>query len=240
MRYASFRAEFHNSFDPQRRSKYSKANRALLAGGHCRGPNIDLHLFDRSLEGKGRRIVLAYGRAFIAADIKGLTSEAERNGPFDPPFTDLLVIDEKADGPSLADSPIRFEVNANRARAGRECFRTSDDVPLVRHKVVFIDGLPILDVQTESARGAAFRYQYAVSPFLRHVNRGGDGVRDVLSVDGRTFRNANGARVVNKISSSGNQAGPQTRIATFRKAIVERQNVVLLCFDPEGVLHFLQ
>ena len=89
----------------------------------------------------------------------------------------------------------------------------------MREIVVLIDGLAILDVKRVTTGHAAFSYQHAVGSFLRHFNRGRDGVRCVLGISGRRFGNP-GSGIVGEISSTRDQAWAQTRIATFREAIV--------------------
>src|SRR4029077_3624501 len=102
----------------------------------------------------------------------------------------------------------------------------------MRHVVVLIDGLSVLDVNGESASSAAFGCNDSICAARWHFNVGGNGVRCVLGPDGRGFGDL-GSLVVSEIRASGDQAWAQPGVATFGESVVERKNIVFLCLDPE-------
>ena len=151
-----------------------------------------------------------------------------------------MVVDEERDRSALSDAAaVVLEVDANAGRAGCQRFGTRDFVPLMRHVVVLEDRLPVLDVQGVSAGRSAFSHEHSIRAPPWHFDRGGNGVRLVLGV-GRRGLGDYGPGVVAEIRPSGDQAWPQARIAALREAVVERENVVLLCLDPEVILQLFQ
>src|SRR5689334_5331285 len=106
----------------------------------------------------------------------------------------------------------------------------------MRHVVVLIDGLSVLDVQGVPSGRTAFSHKHSIGACLWHFNRGGDSVRCVFGVHGRGLRNTSRSGIIYEISSSSDQTGSQTRISALGEAVVQGENVVLLRLDPEVVL----
>src|SRR5262249_410243 len=133
-------------------------------------------------------------------------------------LTNFLVVNEHGSKASFPNpTAIVFKINANRSGTRRKSHGTCHLVAVQREPVVFICWMTVLYVESVAGNGATRSDQNPVGSFFWNIDKGRNCVRTIFDIRRGTLRDAISTWIVNKISSSRDQAWPVARIDAFTK-----------------------